>query len=67
MLCQTYQVGLPIAPITKKRRTAQALIYKNKSSASLCVHDFFQDMRRASELKGTPWDETFSMLSILKM
>ena len=41
---------LPYTPITHTRRTAHALSKKKESSASLCVHEFCQDMKRASEL-----------------
>ena len=37
--------------VTHTRRTAHALSDKNKSSASLSVHEFRQDMRKASEFK----------------
>ena len=38
-------------PVTHTRRTAHVLGDKNWSSASLCVHEFCQDMRRASAFK----------------
>ena len=36
-------------PVTHTRRTANALSDKNLFSASLCVYEFCQDMRRASQ------------------
>ena len=36
-------------PVTHTRRTANALGDINESSASVCVHEFCQDMTRASE------------------
>ena len=38
-------------PVTHTRRTAHTLSNKNWSSASLCIHEFCQNMRGASEFK----------------
>ena len=38
-------------PVTHTRRIAHALSDTNSSSASMCVHVFCQDMKRASEFK----------------